>query len=593
MNKSRVFTALILAFSVLLFLAQPVKAQPLLPSEFYGTVMINGVTSTTATVVGKINSVQYGGAASWDCVTLPYCVYVLSVPSDDADTTGIIEGGVEGNTVEFYVNGVKANQTGTWHSGTIVRLDLTVTSTPPGAFGKTTPTNGATGVVTNPTLSWGASTGATSYQYCYAITSGCTNWTSVGANTSVGLTGLLNNQIYYWQVQAVNVGGTTLANTGTYWSFTTVVAAPGAFGKTAPANGATGVVTSPTLSWGASTGATSYQYCYAITSGCTNWTSVGTNTSVVLTGLLNNQLYYWQVRAVNAGGTTLANTGTYWSFTTVVVAPGAFGKNAPANGATGVVTSPTLSWGASTGAASYQYCYATTSGCTNWTSVGTNMSVGLTGLLNNQLYYWQVQAVNVGGNTLANTGTYWSFTTVAVTNISLNSGWNLVSFPLHPTNTDIANVLASVSGKYDLVYAWDATGAHSSAGNWIRYAPGLPGNTLSTVDETQGLWIRMTSAATLSITGTAPTTTNISLLTTANGWNLVGYPSLQTRTLPGAFTSNGVMNYSLVYAYHANDTSDPWKRYAPGTPGNDLLSITPNWGYWIKVSSASTWTVGY
>jgi uncharacterized repeat protein (TIGR01451 family) len=179
-------------------------------------------------------------------------------------------------------------------------------------------------------------------------------------------------------------------------------------------------------------------------------------------------------------------------------------------------------------------------------------------------------------------------------NISLLSGWNLVSFPWHPTSTTIANVLSSVSGKYDLVYAWDATGGHSSAGNWMRYAPGIPGNTLSTLDETQGFWIRMTSAATLSINGTAPTSTSISLLTTASGWNLVGYPSIQTRAMPGAFTSYGVTNYSLVYAYKASDTSDPWKRYAnPVVPGNDLTSIVPNYGYWIKVGAASTWTVGY
>ena len=78
------------------------------------------------------------------------------------------------------------------------------------------------------------------------------------------------------------------------------------------------MATNPTLSWGTSSGATSYEYCYATTTGCTGWTSVGTNTSVALSGLSNNQIYYWQVRAVNAGGTTLANTGTYWSFTTIM-----------------------------------------------------------------------------------------------------------------------------------------------------------------------------------------------------------------------------------------------------------------------------------
>jgi hypothetical protein len=221
MKKSCLFVALILAFSVLLFLAQPAHAQPLLPSEFYGTVTINGVTSTTATVVGKINSVQYGGAATWDCVTLPYCVYVLSIPSDDSDTTGVIEGGVEGNTINFFVNGNQAAQTGTWHSGTIVSLNLTVTSTPPGAFGKTAPTNGATSVATAPTLSWSASSNATSYEYCYAITTGCTSWTSVGTATSVGPTGLYKGTTYYWQVRAVNNSGSIMANGGTYWSFTT------------------------------------------------------------------------------------------------------------------------------------------------------------------------------------------------------------------------------------------------------------------------------------------------------------------------------------------------------------------------------------
>jgi hypothetical protein len=44
-------------------------------------------------------------------------------------------------------------------------------------------------------------------------------------------------------------------------SFTTQVAAPGVFNKSSPANGSTGQSTSPTLSWGASAGATNYEYC--------------------------------------------------------------------------------------------------------------------------------------------------------------------------------------------------------------------------------------------------------------------------------------------------------------------------------------------
>jgi hypothetical protein len=176
--------------------------------------------------------------------------------------------------------------------------------------------------------------------------------------------------------------------------------------------------------------------------------------------------------------------------------------------------------------------------------------------------------------------------------LPLEVGWNLVSIPSHPASTAISDVLSSLGSSYDLVYAWDASGGHAGAGNWMRYAPGIPGNTLSTLDETQGFWIRMTTEDTLEITGTVPATTDISLSATASGWNLVGYPSHTNRSMPEALTMNGVSEYSLVYAYHADD-ADTWKRFAPGVPGNDLLVLVPGWGYWIKVDSAGTWHVEY
>jgi hypothetical protein len=99
---------------------------------------------------------------------------------------------------------------------------------------------------------------------------------------------------------------------------------PAAFSKTDPGNGATGQPTNPTLTWSTSTGATSYEYCVDTTNNgiCDSgsWTSTGTTPSAGLSGLSHGRIYYWQVRARNATGTTDANTGTWWGFATLQAA---------------------------------------------------------------------------------------------------------------------------------------------------------------------------------------------------------------------------------------------------------------------------------
>jgi hypothetical protein len=299
----------------------------------------------------------------------------------------------------------------------------------PGAFDKASPANGATGLSTSPTLSWGTSSGATSYSYCYDTTDddACTNWVDNGPATSKTLSGLATNTTYYWHVRAANSGGTTYSNASStaFWSFKTAAAtsSPGAFDKASPTNGATGLSTSPTLSWGTSSGATSYSYCYDTTddNACTNWVDNGPATSKTLSELATNTTYYWHVRAANSGGTTYSNASStaFWSFKTAAAtsAPGAFDKASPENGATGLSTGPTLSWGTSSGATSYSYCYDTTddNACTNWVDNGLATSKTLSGLAANSTYYWHVRAANNVGTAYSNTSStaFWSFKTAA------------------------------------------------------------------------------------------------------------------------------------------------------------------------------------
>jgi hypothetical protein len=169
--------------------------------------------------------------------------------------------------------------------------------------------------------------------------------------------------------------------------------------------------------------------------------------------------------------------------------------------------------------------------------------------------------------------------------ISLQAGWNLVSLDLHPSNTAISVVLASIEGKYSLVYAWDAVN-----GIWLKYDKvEQTQDTLTALDETMGFWIQMSEAATLTVSGSAPVSPSITLL---SGWNLVGYPEATVQVLPGALNTHGVTDFSMVNAFYPYDTADPWKIYDTAAPGyaNDLTELAPKWGYWVKVGSPQTWT---
>lgn len=91
------------------------------------------------------------------------------------------------------------------------------------------------------------------------------------------------------------------------------------FSKTSPANMAVGVDPGGvTLSWEESFGAEYYEYCLNTSPSCSSWSSVGTNRSVTVSDLDDLKIYYWQVRAQSAFGTTDADgsESAFWSFTT-------------------------------------------------------------------------------------------------------------------------------------------------------------------------------------------------------------------------------------------------------------------------------------
>lgn len=183
--------------------------------------------------------------------------------------------------------------------------------------------------------------------------------------------------------------------------------APGQATNPSPANGATGVSTTATLSWTAGTGATSHDVYFG-TSNPPAFIQNQTGTTYNPGTMSAGTTYYWRVDERNGSGTT---TGTVWSFTTAGGGspPGQATNPNPANGATGCSTSTVVSWTAGTGAASHDIWFGESQEASmtfrgNQTSTTYNPGT----LKSRTFYYWRIDERNAYGMT---TGIVWRFKT--------------------------------------------------------------------------------------------------------------------------------------------------------------------------------------
>jgi hypothetical protein len=177
------------------------------------------------------------------------------------------------------------------------------------------PASGATGVSLNPVLSWGAATGATSYDVYFGTTS--TSLVATVTGTTYTPSTLAASTTYVWGVVAKNSAGT---NSSAAWTFTTGAAAPpppAAPANPNPASGATGVSSSPTLGWSASANATSYDVYFGTSSSPAFVTST-TGTTYTPGALASSSAYSWKVVAKNNSGTA---SSAVWTFTTSAPPP--------------------------------------------------------------------------------------------------------------------------------------------------------------------------------------------------------------------------------------------------------------------------------
>ena len=559
---------------------------------FYYNLLKNWITPNAALVKWDVGrgvpfiGIDNSGSANDYFVTFQDTMTISKVMqlADTAGLGGIFVWEIAGG----YLNAANYASTSPWGSRdpflrkieTVAKQYGWLSGTPPAVPSSPSlslPSSGATGVSTNPTLTWNASTGATIYRVQVSVSSSFSTTVYDQSNlvgTSQVVSGLANSTVYYWRVNASNSGGTSAYSS--VWGFTTAAPPPppSAPVLASPTSGATGVSTSPTLTWNASTGATAYRVQVSVSSSFSTTVYDQSNlvgTSQAMSGLVYSMLYYWRVNASNGGGTSAYSS--VWNFTTAAPPPppSAPVLVIPASGATGVLTSPTLTWNASTGATAYQVQVSTVA---DFSSMTINQSVtaspyAASGLASNTLYYWRVNASNGGGTSAYSS--VWSFTTVTIPAglvaayaFDEGSGTTVTDASGHGLTGTIVGATWTTSGKYGNALSFDGSSSYVDLGNptalqltgsmtlsaWVKAAanPADDGQIIAKSDNTSG-WQLKTSPDTGPHTfgvGVSPSSTSLiqrystTVRSLSTWYHVAGVYNATTKTLD--IYVNGVLD---------------------------------------------------
>jgi hypothetical protein len=297
----------------------------------------------------------------------------------------------------------------------------------------------ATGGNAQVTLSWAASSGATSYNVKRSTVSGGP-YTQVASPTGTSYvdTSLTNGTKYFYVVSAVNASGES-ANSAEVSATPTAPQTP----PPTPTNlQATAGNAQISLSWSASTGATSYNVNRSTTSGGP-YSQIATScpNSYTDSGLTNGTTYYYVVSAVNSSGQSANSTQA----SATPIAP-----TAPVNPDVTITIDPTQTHPISP----YIYGINFYSGITGAPS---NLTFDRTGGNRWTAYNWETNASNAGSDYLYENDDYLSSSTIpaeAVRSIiasdQANNMASLVTFQLQGLVAGDENGPVSVADPPDL-----------------------------------------------------------------------------------------------------------------------------------------------
>ncbi len=549
------------------------------PNSFT-TIIAAPVAPALATPTSGTVNLSTSPVLTWGTVTGAATYSVLVSTAANFATTVSGQTGLTGvtasliglaNSTTYYweVNAANAggtsNWSGLWSFTTIIATPVAPTLA--------TPTSGTVNASTSPALTWGAVTGAATYNI--QVSTAANFATVVSSQTGLtgltaSLSGLANSTTYYWEVNAANIDGTSPWSS--VWSFATIIAAPVAPTLATPTSGAVNEPVSLSLNWGAVTGAATYS---VLVSTAANFaTTVSSQTGIAgltasLSGLANSTTYYWEVNAANIGGTS--NWSAVWNFTTIIAIPGVPQLSAPANNAAAQPVSLSLSWGSVSGATGYVLMVSTAANFATTAVSQTGFAAAqyaLTGLANNVTYYWEVGATNVNGASAWSTP--WSFTTLSTLSVPVSAGWNCISLNIRPSDSSTGGVFGTQKG---FVLVKDIYGN--------VYCPNYTIDQIVTLHTGVGYQMYSDSVNTISTSGAG-----INALATpvalSQGWNIFAYLPQESQSIESQLA--GITSQILIVKNNAGQVY--WPDYGIDAIG----SMSVGQGYFTYMKSAATLT---
>jgi hypothetical protein len=296
-----------------------------------------------------------------------------------------------------------------------------------------------------------------------------------------------------------------------------------------------------------------------------------TDTTKHVKGLANLTDYYWRVRAKNETG-----WGGYsnWSkFTTIIEVPEKVQLLFPSDNGVVNISEPTkLIWRKSELAMSYTF-QLTTDLSFRYIKLDSvsilDTSVVIVDLDTDSTYYWRVSATNSGGT--SSWSEVWEFEAIDFIehSIMLNSGWNMISSYVNPTNEILDSLLVGISNNLKIM----------KNGLGKVYIPEFSINSIGNWEYKDGYQLFIEKNDTLILRGLKiiPEENQIPL---GFGWNMFSYLLDASQGVVEALSSIGE-NIIIVKDIKG-------RVYIPEYGINTLGNLEPGQGYKTYLASSDT-----